>query len=108
MNYEERNQGRDILLTIAREGAGLLSKGWDLIAAPTKSRCDAYISQSIYAQEQMQKTDISRRERRYWSKQNDKAMNGLAEVHNKNCDTFVSVIVAIGAGLLIGNSLLKK
>ena len=38
----------------------------------------------------MRKEGISRKERKYWSKQNDKAMNGLAAVHETNGDIFVN------------------
>lgn len=108
MSYDKRNSRRDGFGSIVSGVTSFLSKGWDLIATPTKARCDAYSSQSTYAQEQMRKANVSKRDRKYWTKQNNKAMNGLAEVHNKNSDTFVSAIFAIGAGLLIGNRLFRK
>jgi len=108
MSYDKKNPRRDGFGSVVNGVTSFLSKGWELISGPTKARCDAYTSQSTYAQEQMRKSDVSRRDRRYWAKQNNKAMNGLTEVHNKNSDTFVGAIFAIGAGLLIGNKLLRK
>lgn len=108
MSYDKRNSRRDGFGSIVSGVTSFLSKGWDLIANPTKARCDAYSSQSTYAQEQMRKADVSKRDRRYWTKQNNKAMNGLAEVHKKNSETFASALVAIGAGLFIGSRLFGK
>lgn len=85
-----------------------LSKGWDTINAPTDARCTAYTAQADFARSKMESDDISRRDRRYWSRQQDKAMNGLADVHQKNSDTMVGVACAVGAGALILLKLLKK
>lgn len=88
--------------------ANFLSKGWETIIGPSNARCKAYSSQAEVAQEKMQNDKLSRRERKFWSKQNDKAMDGLADVHRTNSDTFVKAICAVGAGLLIGKKLLGK
>jgi len=88
--------------------ANFLSKGWETITTPSTARCEAYSSQANYAQEEMRKDNISKKDRKFWSKQNDKAMNGLAEVHHTNSETFVKAICAIAAGLLIGNKLLNN
>ncbi len=85
-----------------------LSKGWEMIASSSSARCEAYSAQANYAQEEMKKDNISRKDRRFWAKQKDKAMNGLAEIHRTNSETFVKAICAIGAGLLIGNKLLNN
>lgn len=85
-----------------------LSRGWETINSPTKARCEAYSSQASYAQEQMRKENVSRRERKYWSKQSDKAMNGLADVHNTNSDTFIKLVCAVGAGWFIGHKLFSN
>ena len=108
MNYGKRNLGTSKFGTMVSAASTVISKFLDLIVTPTKSRCDAYYSQSTYAQEQMQRTDVSKRERRYWTKQHDKAMNGLAQVHNKNSETWVGTILAIGVGLLIGNKFFRR
>ena len=88
--------------------ANFLSKGWETINIPSSARCEAYSAQANHAQEEMRKDNISKKDRKFWSKQNDKAMNGLAEVHHTNSETFVKAICAIGAGLLIGNKLLNN
>jgi hypothetical protein len=108
MNHDRRSSRRNGFGTIVGGITSTISKGLDLIAIPTKARCDVYSSQSTYAQEQMQKADVSKRDRRYWTKQNNKAMNGLAQVHNKNSETFVGAIFAISFGLLIGNKFFRK
>ena len=56
----------------------------------------------------MRKENVSRRERKYWSKQSDKAMNGLADVHNTNSDTFIKLVCAVGAGWFIGHKLFSN
>ena len=88
--------------------ANFLAKGWETIIGPSNARCKAYCNQAEVAQEKMQNDKLSRRERKFWSKQNDKAMDGLADVYRSNSDTFVKAICAVGAGLLIGKKLLGK
>ena len=88
--------------------ANSLAKGWETIIGPSNARCKAYCNQAEVAQEKMQNDKLSRRERKFWSKQNDKAMDGLADVHRSNSDTFVKAICAVGAGFLIGKKLLGK
>ena len=51
---------------------------------------------------------LSRKDKKFWKKERNAAMNGLADVHYTNNDTFVKVICALGAGLLIGNKLLNS
>lgn len=85
-----------------------LSRGWETITGPSKTRCEIYSSQAQQAQMNMSKENISKRERKFWAYQNDKALNGLAEVHHTNGDIFVGAICAVWAGLLIGCKLLSK
>jgi len=103
-NHKKEHRGNSIFSSISN----FLTKGWETIHSPSKARTDAYAGQASIAQEEMRKEGISRKERKYWSKQNDKAMNGLAAVHETNGDIFVKAICAIGAGLLIGNKLLNS
>ena len=85
-----------------------LGRGWDYVTTPSKSRCNAYEQQIDYAQEQMKREDLSRKDKKFWRKERNAGMNGLAEVHNSNNETFIKVICAVGAGLLIGNKLLNS
>ena len=84
------------------------SKGWEIITTPSDAQCKSYYNQAEVAQEQMLKKDLSRKERRFWSKERDKAMNGLANVHETNSDTFVKSLMALGLGLLLGHRILKR
>lgn len=108
MRYSNKNTRCNGIGSIINGITNFLSKGWDLITTPSNARCEAYSSQASYAQEQMRKDGITRKERKYWTKQNDRAMNGLAEIQNTNSETFVKTICAIGAGLLIGHKLFTK
>ena len=85
-----------------------LGRGWEYVTTPSKSRCVAYEQQVDYAQEQLKRDDLSRKDKKFWKKERNAAMNGLADVHYTNNDTFVKVICALGAGLLIGNKLLNS
>ena len=76
-----------------------LNRGWDYVIGPSKARCNAYSSQINYAQQQMRRDNLSRKEKRFWRRERDDGMNGLASVHATNNDTFVK-LVAVGAGLL--------
>lgn len=87
--------------------ANFLGCGWDYVTAPSKSRCVAYEQQIDYAQEQLKRSDLSRKDKKFWRKERNAGMNGLAEVHNSNNETFVRIICGIGASLLIGNKLLN-
>lgn len=87
--------------------ANFLGRGWDYVICPSKSRCSAYEKQIDYAQEQMKRDDLSRKDKKFWRKERNAGMNGLADVHHSNNETFIRVICAVGAGLLIGNKLLN-
>lgn len=87
---------------------GFLTPGWAHVDTPSKARCNAYGQQAEYAQEQLKRDDLSRKDKKFWKKERNAAMNGLADVHYTNNDTFVKVICALGAGLLIGNKLLNS
>ena len=108
MKYSKRNSRCNGISSIINGITSFLSKGWELMTVPSNARCDAYSSQASYAQTQMHKDGISRKERKFWVKQNDRAMNGLAEVQNTNSETFIKSICAIGAGLLIGQKIFNK
>ena len=107
-NYNQKKPNKSVFGSAVSAVASFLSKGWDIVETPSQTRCEAYASQAAYAQEHMHKDGISRKERRYWSKQNDKAMNGLAEVHHTDSDTLVNTVVAVGAGLLLAYKLFNK
>lgn len=94
--------------SVISSATNFLSRGWDLIVMPSKAQCEAYTAQASFAQAQLQRNNLSRRERKYWTKRENRAMNGLDEVRNSNSDTFVKVICAIVTGLLIGCKLLDK
>ena len=49
--------------------ANFLSKGWETIIGPSNARCKAYCNQAEVAQEKMQNDKLSRKERKFWSKQ---------------------------------------
>ena len=85
-----------------------LTPGWTHIETPSKARCNAYEQQVDYAQEQLKRDNLSRKDKKFWKKERNAGLNGLADVHYANNDTFVKVICAIGAGLLIGNKLLNS
>lgn len=85
-----------------------LTPGWTHIDTPSKARCNAYEQQVDYAQEQLKRDDLSRKDKKFWKKERNAALNGLADVHYTNNDTFIKVICAIGTGLLIGNKLLNS
>ena len=104
-NYQKQGWG-GFIGSAVQSISNFLSKGWETITGPIKARCDIYVNQAEQAQVEMRKENISRKERKFWAKQNDKAQNGLAEVHALNSDTFVKAIAAVGAGLLIGFKLL--
>ena len=104
-NHRVKPKSRTSACTIM---ANALAKGWETIIGPSNMRCKAYCNQAEVAQEKMQNDELSRRERKFWSKQNDKALDGLADVHRSNSDTFIKAICAVVAGLLIGKKLLGK
>ena len=109
MGYNNnRNTKKSAFESAVSAVANFLSKGWDIIATPSKTRCEAYAAQASYAREQMYKDGISRKERKYWSKQNDKAMDGLAEVHHTDSETLINTVVAVGAGLLLVYRLFQR
>ena len=83
-------------------------KGWSYVGNPSQARCDAYEQQINYAQQQITRDDLSRKEKKFWKKERNNGMRGLADVHNKNNETFIKVICAVGAGLLIGNKFLNN
>ena len=84
-----------------------LTRGWDYITKPSDVRCDIYKSQFEQADSEAKKENISKKEKKYWRKEKEKAINGLGTVHRENSETFIKAICAIGAGLLIGNKLLN-
>ena len=96
------------VVSMVNSATNFLSRGWELIVGPSKTRCEIYASQAKFAQEKMQKENISKRERKFWAYQNDQALSGLAEVHQTNSDTFIGAICAVGAGLLIGCKVLAR
>lgn len=108
MKFSKRNTRCNGIGSIINGITGFLSKGWELITTPSKARCEAYSSQASYSQTQMHKDGISRKERRFWAKQNERAMNGLETVQNTNGETFIKSICAISAGLLIGHKIFNK
>lgn len=108
MRNRERSSKTNSVACIISGITSFLSKGWDIISLPSKSRCDAYSSQVEYANTQLQKDGISRKERKFWAKQSEKALDGLADVHRTNSDTFIRAICAIGAGLLIGHKVFYR
>ena len=85
-----------------------LTRGWDYITKPSDVRCDIYKSQFEQADSEAKKENISKKEKKYWRKEKEKAINGLGTVHRENSETFIKAICAIGAGLLIGNKLLNN
>ena len=87
---------------------GFLIPGWAHIDTPSKARCNAYERQVDYAQEQLKRDNLSRKDKKFWRKERNAGMNGLADVHNSNNETFVKIIWAVGAGLVIGNKLLNS
>ena len=101
-NANKQNKG------IIGSVVNFLGRGWDYVIGPSKSRCNAYEQQIDYAQEQMKREDLSRKDKKFWKKERNAGMNGLADVHNSNNETFIKVICAVGAGLLIGNKLLSS
>ena len=96
------------IVSVVNSAASFLSKGWEIITGPSKARCEMYSSQACFAQENMRKENISKRERKFWARQNEKAMDGLAEVHHTNSDTFIGAICAVGAGIFIGYKFFGK
>ena len=106
--YTNRNKNYNGRSSIVSSIADLLSKGWETIVVPSNARCEAYSTQAKFAQEKMCQYSISRRERKFWVRENDKAMDGLADVHNTNGGIFIKAICAVGVGLLIGCNLLNK
>lgn len=108
MKHRERHSKTNGIGSIINGITSFLSKGWDIISLPSKFRCDAYSSQVEYANNQLQKDGISRKERKFWAKLSEKALDGLADVHKTNSDTFIKAICAIGAGLLIGHKVFYK
>ena len=85
-----------------------LTRGWDYVTKPSDARCDIYKAQFEEADSEAKKEDISKKDKKYWRKQKEKAINGLDAVHRENNETFIKAICAIGAGLLIGNKLLNN
>lgn len=79
-----------------------LTRGWDYITKSSDLRCDIYKAQFEQAESETKK------EKKYWRKEKEKAINGLGTVHRENSETFIKAICAIGAGLLIGNKLLNN
>lgn len=84
-----------------------LTRGWDYITKPSDIRCDIYKTQFAQADSEAKKEDISKIEKKYWRKEKEKAINGLGSIHRENSESFVKIICALGAGLLIGNKLLN-
>ena len=84
-----------------------LTRGWDYIIKPSDIRCDIYKTQFEQADSEAKKENISKKEKKYWRKEKEKAINGLGAIHRENSEGFVKIICALGAGLLIGNKLLN-
>lgn len=83
---------------------GFFSKGWDLVCPSSKATTDEYATLANMAREKLSQPGISRRERRYWTKQLDKAQQGLNGVHTENGNIFVRVVTGmIAGGLLVYN-----
>ncbi len=108
MKYNNKNTRCNGFGSIVNGVTNFLTKGWELITTPSTARCEAYSEQASYAKEQMRKDGISRKDRKFWAKQNQNAMDGLSEVHMENSNTFVRAICAIGAGLFLGYKLFNK
>ena len=85
-----------------------LSKLVETITIPTTVRSQAYYEQASCAQEEMRKDNISRKERKFWTKQHDKAINGLEDVHRTNCETTVSLAIATITAFVIGSALFNN
>ena len=83
-------------------------KGLELVSIPTKDRCDVYKDIITTSQYEMSKSNITKKERKHWHRQQDKALEGLADVHQKNCDTVVKIVAIIGAVALVGCKILQK
>ena len=86
----------------------IFGKGWETVSAPSNARCKIYSEQAEYAQDELKKENLSRRDRRFWRKEQDKAMKGLADVHYTNCDHFVALVCGIGVTLLVVKKLFSK
>ena len=87
---------------------GFLNSGWGYVGTPSKSRCDAYEKQFNYAQEQMQRDDLSRKEKKFWRKERNAAMAGFADVHNKNHEFVKGLACVLVVGAVAYINLNKK
>lgn len=103
MKEQRNNNGPKFIGAVVN----FFNRGWDYVIGPSKARTSAYEQQIDYAQEQMKRDDLSRKDKKFWKKERNSGLNGLANVHNTNNETFVRVICAVGMGLLIGNKLLN-
>ena len=78
--------------------ATIFKRGWDANENPTKARTDNYVEQIKKADEKIEDKTLSRRERRYYKKQKERATYGLdiVDYENKNFinKAFFSVAVA--------------
>ena len=101
----ETHPKRSFWNTIANS---IFNRGWDTVSAPSNARCEIYSEQAKFAESELRKDNLSRKDRRFWKKQHDKAMKGLADVHYTNCNHFVALVCGIGASLLVVNRLFSK
>ena len=77
-----------------------LNKGWEANEGPTKARCDVYTTQAQEAQNKMNQEGIPIKEKKFYKKERNRALEQLhiADVENK--DFIVKVICGVGFACL--------
>ena len=83
-------------------------KGLELISIPTMVRSDVYKDMINTAQNEMRRSNITKKERKQWRRQQDKALEGLADVHQRNCDTIIRCFTVVCLAILAGYKIFKK
>lgn len=85
---------------------GFFNKGWEVNEGPTKARCDAYTSQAQEAQSRMNQEGISIKEKKFYRKERNRALEQLHIVDIENKDFIVKVICGVGFACLAFSKIL--
>ena len=78
--------------TIFDSIGSVLKRGWEANDHPTISRTNVYVDQINRAQEKIEDTSISKKERKYYIRQKQRGLNGLDQADYEN-KAFISKTV---------------
>ena len=75
-------------------------RGWDVNEGLTNARCEAYTSQISNAQEQLNRKDLSKKDRKFFKKEKLQALDGLHNLDIENKDFILKLLFGAGFACL--------